>query len=296
VRFPRPTHLVRKVRHDLAQAEDWGFFGPDSAMWRIHQEGVLGLGLGHALLLQLAHPFVAQAVSDHSRFPEEAERRLAATWTSATYLIFGSRAQAEATAARIRRVHATIHGRLTEDVGRWSAGQWYSAEDGEALLWVLVTLVQTSLEIYQRFIRPLTADQKAAYAADAERLGNLLEVPKGRLPGRLEDLRQLIGDRIADGTVQVSRAALRLAGACLDPPTSDVPQVLRRTYRSLQRSVCHALLPSELRRQYQPVLGTGRTPRDRLLECLTRATVWRLPAGLRCDPLARTALKRWQAA
>ena len=42
-----------------------GIFGPASVTWRIDREAVLFLGAGRALLLQLAHPWVAAAIAEH---------------------------------------------------------------------------------------------------------------------------------------------------------------------------------------------------------------------------------------
>src|SRR5437868_3624064 len=44
-----------------------GIFGPDSVIWRIDREAAVFLGAGRALLLQLAHPWVAAAIAQHSR-------------------------------------------------------------------------------------------------------------------------------------------------------------------------------------------------------------------------------------
>ncbi len=38
----------------LATAEDAGYFGPNSALWQLNREAILALGLGRALLMQLA--------------------------------------------------------------------------------------------------------------------------------------------------------------------------------------------------------------------------------------------------
>src|ERR687883_673283 len=66
-----PWHVGRWLRQELASAEDLGYFGPSSAAWTVHREAVLSTGLLRALLLQLAHPWVAQAVADHSTFQAE---------------------------------------------------------------------------------------------------------------------------------------------------------------------------------------------------------------------------------
>jgi uncharacterized protein (DUF2236 family) len=44
-----------------------GVFGPHSLMWRIDREEAIFLGAGRALLLQLAHPWIATAITEHSQ-------------------------------------------------------------------------------------------------------------------------------------------------------------------------------------------------------------------------------------
>src|SRR5262245_25714262 len=44
-----------------------GIFGPASVIWRINRETVIFLAAGRAVLLQLAHPWVAAAIAQHSR-------------------------------------------------------------------------------------------------------------------------------------------------------------------------------------------------------------------------------------
>ncbi len=43
-------------------------FSPDSLFWQINREGLMVLSGPRALLLELAHPLVAQGVVDHSNF------------------------------------------------------------------------------------------------------------------------------------------------------------------------------------------------------------------------------------
>jgi uncharacterized protein (DUF2236 family) len=43
-----------------------GVFGPASLTWRVDREAAVFLGAGRALLLQLAHPWVAAAIAEHS--------------------------------------------------------------------------------------------------------------------------------------------------------------------------------------------------------------------------------------
>ena len=53
--------IASKCEHPEA-----GIFGPESITWRINRESALFLGAGRAALLQLAHPWVATALVEHS--------------------------------------------------------------------------------------------------------------------------------------------------------------------------------------------------------------------------------------
>ena len=43
-----------------------GVFGQSSLSWKVNREAALFLGAGRAALLQLAHPWVAAALAQHS--------------------------------------------------------------------------------------------------------------------------------------------------------------------------------------------------------------------------------------
>src|SRR4051812_10480420 len=74
---------------------DTGLFGPGSMTWRVNREGVLLLGGGRALLLQVAHPLVAAGVSQHSNYREDPFGRLYRTLDTVTTVVFGDTEQAE---------------------------------------------------------------------------------------------------------------------------------------------------------------------------------------------------------
>ena len=44
-----------------------GLYGPESISWRINRHTSIMMGAGCANLLQLAHPWVAQAIDQHSQ-------------------------------------------------------------------------------------------------------------------------------------------------------------------------------------------------------------------------------------
>ena len=75
---------------------DPGLYGPGSEAWRLNREATVLLGAGpRALLLQLAHPLVAEGVDQHSDFRADPWSRLAGTLRSYLRIVYGTTAQAQ---------------------------------------------------------------------------------------------------------------------------------------------------------------------------------------------------------
>jgi uncharacterized protein (DUF2236 family) len=70
------------------------------------------------------------------------------------------------------------------DVGAWRAGTAYRADHPAALLWVLVTLADTSLRVYDTCFGRLPDHIVRAYLAHVARLGALLDIPPETVPPR----------------------------------------------------------------------------------------------------------------
>ena len=276
----------------LATAEDAGHFGPSSALWQLNREAVLGLGLGRAVLMQLAHPWVAQAVVDHSPAADRPLDRLLTTATAAELLVFGSRAQADGAAARIRQVHQRVSGVLTEDVGRWSRGTPYRADDPDALRWVLVTVVDTALVLYEATFGRLPDTTVARYLGEAAQLGTMVGLPRERMPRDRHDLGRYLGTVLADGTIAVGGVARELAGALARPRFPAGTDRFFRVYAWLTVATAELLLPDVLREQYASVLPCRRLGLYRLAGRAGRALVRRMSVSARTDPLAAHAIRR----
>ena len=67
-----------------------GVFGPDTLTWQIDREAVVFLGAGRALLLQLAHPWVAAAIAEHSKTLADPIGRFHRTFDIMFAMVFGS--------------------------------------------------------------------------------------------------------------------------------------------------------------------------------------------------------------
>lgn len=289
---PNVSRLMASVGMELACAEDSGYFGPSSAMWLLNRELVLSLGLGRALLLQIAHPWVAQAVIDHSAIGSRPIDRLLATGVAAELLIFGSRSQADAAAARIRKVHARVHGVLSEDVGRWKQGTRYRADDPEALLWVLVTLLDTALVTYDSCFGRLPRSIERAYLSEGAQLGAMLGVPPEIVPRDRAALTRYVQTMIEDGTVRVGSVALGLATQLIELPESAHTSRMWRLYTASSFAAAVALMPETLRSQYGFALDRRHRHLYRALGVLGRILIPRLPAAVRIDPITRRAIER----
>jgi uncharacterized protein (DUF2236 family) len=259
-------------------------------MWALHREAALGFGLGRALLLQVAHPWVAQAIADHSTFRERPLDRLIATVVAAELLVFGSRSQADATASGLRRMHGRISGVLREDTGTWQAGTAYRADDPGALLWVLITLLDTTVRVYEACLGQLDPGTVRAYLAEGARLGAMLGVPRETVPADRQALAFYMKAMIDSGTVAVGSTARQVAVALLQTPV--MPGAAWRFYSTVTREMALATLPGKLRMQYSPVLARRQQPQYRLAGVLGRALLPRLPERLRMDPIAAVAIKR----
>src|SRR5437588_8159099 len=126
-----------------------GVFGPTSITWRTNREGILFLAAGRALLLQLAHPWVAAAVADHSKALTDPIARFHRTFKVVFTMVFGTVDQAFAAARSLHRRHESITGVLRESVGPFEAGSSYRANNISALRWVYATLSDSALAAHE---------------------------------------------------------------------------------------------------------------------------------------------------
>jgi uncharacterized protein (DUF2236 family) len=113
----------------MAIGNDVGLFGPDSAVWEVH--GCISTLVGgiRALLMQAAHPGVAE----HSQYDTDPLGRLERTTRWLTITTFGSTEAIEREARRVNELHSHVKGEYPAKGGK---AQAYSAQDSRHLLWV----------------------------------------------------------------------------------------------------------------------------------------------------------------
>jgi uncharacterized protein (DUF2236 family) len=245
---------------------------PGSLVWRVNGEGVLLLGGGRALILQVAHPKVAAGVAQHSNFRAEPWKRLLRTLDVSLTIGFGSPQESRAAALALRRTHARVTG--TDD-----RGEPYSALDPELLLWVQATLIETALLFYERYVRELRPAELARYYEQMRRLGEPYGLAREHMPADVAAFRRYFA-RAVETELRVTDTTRDVADAVLNP---DLP-LAAWPVRELTRLVTVGTLPEGLRAELGLEWGPGR---ERLLsgsQAAIRHLLPMLPAQFRRLP------------
>src|SRR6202000_1559661 len=131
-----------------------GIFGRASVSWKVNREAALFLGAGRAALLQLAHPWVAVALDQHSNLRNDPLARFHNTFRVVFTMIFGTLEQALAASRYLYQLHTRIGGRLPERAGAFERGSHYQANEIEALRWVYATLAESAVLAYETVLPP----------------------------------------------------------------------------------------------------------------------------------------------
>ncbi len=259
------------------------FFDRDSVLWRVDREMVLLLGGGRALLMQLAHPKVAEGVADHSRFRQDPMGRLYQTMNTMWSIVFDEVPQAQLSLQQLRQVHRQVQGALKQgDV--LPVGTPYSAQDPALLLWVHATLVDSAVLSYELFVGPLSGQEKRQYYDETKRLAHFLGVPESRIPDSLEAFNDYMREMIDSDAISVGATARALAEEILRPR----PWILKMA-GPVSALITIGLLPEKLRRQYGLKWNHRKEKMLKLLAASVRATLSLVPAPFRVVPHARAA-------
>lgn len=176
--FERGLETVRAAAAGSVE----GIFGPDSLTWRINREAITFLGAGRALLLQLAHPWIATAIAEHSRAAADPIGRFHRTFDIVYTMVFGSLEQALAASRRLRRRHATVSGTTPTDVGPYLRRSSYRANDVAALRWIYATLVDTALLVHDMVLPALTNSERQRYYSENRLFAALFGIASADLP------------------------------------------------------------------------------------------------------------------
>lgn len=229
------------------------------------------LGGGRALLMQLAHPGVAQGVADHSDFQNDPFKRLQGTLDAMTTIVFGTEDQARQVAAILERVHDRVK------------GPGYSAADPDLLWWVYATLIDTALRMHARFLRPVSEQDAAQFYAQSQLVAELLGVPRSSQPPDLVAFRSYMRHMVA--TLEVSATARMLSQAILHPRLPRLMESVAEPLLIAVRQITVGLTPRPLREQYCMAWDGPRKAALLMAGAASRRVLPLVPGPLRRFPI-----------
>jgi uncharacterized protein (DUF2236 family) len=267
-----------------------GVFGPASLTWRVDREAAIFLGAGRALLLQLAHPWVAAGIAEHSRTFADPIARFHQTFNSVFTMVFGTRDQALAAARRLHRRLAAVTGVLPWTAGCFAASTQYRANEVSALRWVHATLAETAMLAHDLVLPALTDSEREKYWVEARLFAALSGVRQADLPSNWTSFIAYNEAMLRSDILTVSPAAREIAEQVLFGRATKL--WVPKWYLALTTH----LLPERLREEFGLVFGEREQRSMNLALLLIRRLYPLLPMRIRMVGPYQEALARLQGA
>lgn len=213
-----------------------GLFGPGSVTWKVNSDPAMVVGGMRALLVQALNPLAMAGVAQHSRFHDDSWGRFQRTAQFVMTATFGTRTEAEAIGARVRRIHTTVRG--TDPV----TGRPYDAGQPELLAWVHNVLAHSLVVAKRAYGGGLSRTDADRYLGEMVRMAELVGTPPDLVPTTMPDLR----DYLRGAELVASPLAQQAKFAVLSPP---LPRRLVPVWAVLDTAAV-GLLPARVRRLY----------------------------------------------
>ena len=210
-------------------------FPKGSTIRRVNLEPAIFFGAGRALMLQVAHPAVAQGVDDHSDFKGNPFTRLIGTLEAVYAVVYGSEDLARGVGRRIQWIHGFV------------TGPAYQANDPANLMWVHATLADTALGCYEQYVAPLSPAEREAYYQEMAEVAELFGCPRDAQPATYDDFVAYVEEQVR--SIRVTDVGRDLATFILDPTLPLGLHVPLKPLLGLQRRVTLGSLPRPIRDQ-----------------------------------------------
>ena len=258
---------------------DPGLFGPGSVTWRIMDEPVMWVAGFRALYLQALHPRVMRGTWQNTAFLDrkQAMGRFIRTSQFVGVRTYGSTAQVERAARRIRKIHASLRGTDPD-------GTTFRLDEPELLLWVHCGEVGSYADIARRSGMPVSAADLDAFVAEQRRSAALVGLDLARVPGSMAELAAYYEEiRPRLHACPEAKQALRLS---YHPPVPGSLLPLRVIVPPVN-TLAFATLPRWARRMYgAPGSPPGDLAATAALRAARRAAAG-LPGRLLYEPTVR---------
>ena len=254
-------------------------FSPSSVFWRVNRELASGLAGPRAVLMQIAHPLVAAGVAEHSRFRQHRLARLYRTSVAAAAITFGSREFALRAIRSVNQKHHQVHGVLKSPEGVFPAGTSYDANDPELKLWVLNTIIDSTLVVYESFISPLSNEEREEYYRDSLIVARMFAIPEHLTPSTYAGFRSYMCRMLDGSVITAAETAREIARALFSPSVEG-------TLLFLGSAIGIGLLPERLRHEFGFPWNQRRELWLNRTAALSRRMRGHVPAILCSSPVA----------
>ena len=249
--------LIDQLEHMKGKVidPDAGIFGPDSMFWRLGRYSTAFLGAGRAALLQNAHPWVANAIKQHSRTMDDPMSRFRGTFTNVFKMVYGSLDQVIDSALRVHHIHTHIQGEIEENSGAFAKGSRYQANEVNAMIWVHATLWETTVKMYELIIGDLSMAEKEAYYQEAKMFAFLFGIPEDDQPPNWQEFLEYNEQMWNSDVLTVKQASKDISAFLFTFSRPLVPVLTRyEVFTSM-------LMPERLREQYDMPVATAENQR-----------------------------------
>ena len=263
---------------------DHGLFGPDSVTWRIMKEPVIWVAGFRALYLQALHPRVMRGTWQNTSFvkPGEAWGRFVRTAEFVSVRTFGTTAQVDRAARRVRKLHASLTGTDPD-------GTRFQLNEPELLLWVHCGEVASYVDIARRSGLGLSGADLDAFVGEQRRSAAVVGLDPGTVPASVSAL-EAYYERIRPSLYACPEAKQALRKSYYP----DVPAEFRalRLMVPPLNTLAFASLPRWARKMYgapgTPLTDVSATAALRV----AHQSATRIPRRLLYLPAARAARRR----
>jgi uncharacterized protein (DUF2236 family) len=223
--------------------EDDGLFGPGSMTWRVMDNRIMWVAVVRALYLQALHPRVIRGTLQNAATitePADAWARLRRTRKFIETRTFGTVAEAERAARRVRKIHQPLTGTDPD-------GTRYRVDEPELLLWVHCGEVASCADIARRSRLPFSVADLDAFVAEQRISAELIGVGGVAVPASMAELDAYYEEiRPRLYACDEAKEALRLT---FHPPVPDGNRVLKLGLPPVS-ALAFSTLPRWARRMY----------------------------------------------
>jgi uncharacterized protein (DUF2236 family) len=196
-----------------AERDEEHYFPPGRSMARrVHGDRAVGLLYGQrALLIGALEPLTYTGTMLSTLSGNRPFERLTRTAKIQETVFLGTREEADAALAKVRRLHETVKGKLPESAGKFPAGTPFSAFDPKLMLWTLAVIADSGRAMYETLVRPLDPEELEALWQDYVRFGELFGLPSSEVPGSHIEFKAWFDGMIAAPDTQVTEHGLEMA-------------------------------------------------------------------------------------